>query len=72
MLDKFVIDSFGDLQSIQENLASHITALEKENTCRYAGCNKRFTYAKCLLKHERNIHNLHLGIPVAKPDQTRK
>lgn len=72
MLNKYVMGSFDDLLSINENLASQITALQAENICRHAGCNKKFTYTKCLLQHESNIHNLHLGIPVGKTNKTRE
>lgn len=44
MLNKYVMGSFGDLLSIHESLASQITALQAENICHHAGCNKKFTY----------------------------
>ena len=66
MLDKFVMDSFCDLQSIHENLSSSHPPPQSGIICRHAGCNMRFTYLKCLLKHEINKHNLHLDSPGQK------
>lgn len=67
MLDKSVMDNFCDLQSIQENLDSVHPSAQSGIICRHTGCNKKFTYLKCLLKHAINKHNLHLD----SPDQKR-
>ena len=68
MIDRFVMDGVTDLNSIQEEFSAPAPP-KVEHPCRYPGCNRKFFYMKCLLKHELKVHGLDLPSPANGPEK---
>lgn len=68
MIDKFVMDGVTDLNSIREEFSAPAPP-KVEHPCRHPGCNRKFFYMKCLLKHELNVHGLDLPNPANGPEK---
>ena len=67
-VDKFVMNGVTDLNSIQEEFSASAPP-KVEHPCRHPGCNRKYFYMKCLLKHELNVHGLDLPNPANGPEK---